>query len=59
MVKDRAMVYLNGTMEKFFKEDGRMEWKTGLEFGDLQKGTIIKEIGLTIDNMAKAYLGIV
>lgn len=58
MVKDKDMEYLDGIMDKFFKEIGKMVWKTVLEYGDLQRETITKEIGFRIDSMVKAYLSI-
>lgn len=58
MVKDKDMEYLDGIMDKFFKEIGKMVWKTVLEYGDLQRETITKEIGFRIDSMVKVYLSI-
>lgn len=59
MARDKDMGYSNGIMDRFFREDGRMEWKMVLESGNLLKETIIKETGFKIDNMVKGYFGIV
>ena len=40
------MELFNGITDKSFKENGEMELKMVLEFGDHQKETSIKEIGL-------------
>ena len=42
---EKDMDLLNGIMEKSFKENGKMEQKMVLEYGDLPKEISIKEIG--------------
>jgi hypothetical protein len=53
------MAHLNGTMAKFLKENGKMELKMALEFGNHQKETFMKENGGLIANMEKEYSNIV
>lgn len=59
MVRDKDMEYSNGIMDRFFREDGRMEWRMVLESGNLLKETIIKETGFKIGNMVRGYFDIV
>ena len=42
---DKVMELLNGIMDKFLKDSGKMELKMVLEFGDLQKEIFMREIG--------------
>ena len=41
----KAMELFSGIMEKYLKDNGEMEPKMDLEFGNLQKETFTKEIG--------------
>ena len=45
---DKEKELFNGTMDSFFKVNGKMEWNKDLEHGNLQKVIIIKEIGISI-----------
>ena len=42
---DKVMELLNGIMDKFLKDSGRMELKMVLEFGDPQREIYMREIG--------------
>ena len=42
---DKAMEHLNGIMVKYFKENGEMELKMAMVFGNRQEETTTKEDG--------------
>ena len=54
MVKEN----FNGIMVKYFKVNGNQEQKMGLVFGNLQKATIMKEIGYLTGSMGKVFINI-
>ena len=55
---DKDMELLNGIMDKFLKDNGEMELKMDLEFGDPQKEIFMREIGCWIDKMEKELFSI-
>lgn len=55
---DKGMVYLNGIMAKYFKENGKMELKMVLGNGNLRKVIHMKGNGFKIVNTEKEYLNI-
>ena len=59
MDADKGMVYLNGIMAKYFKENGKMELKMVSENGNLRKVIHMKGSGFKIVNTEKEYLNIV
>lgn len=59
MERGQVLESLDGIMEKFSKETGKMESKLVMAHGNLPKEIIIKESGSIIDSMAKVFLSIV
>lgn len=55
---DLGKVHLNGIMDKYLWESGKMEWKMDSENGKLLKDIIIKGNGIKIDSMVKVILSI-
>lgn len=58
MESERDMELSNGTMVRSFKDCGRMEPRMGLEYGNLPRGTFMKESGVSIVNMEKGFISI-
>ena len=48
----------NGIMGRYLKGIGKMEWKMDMASGNLHKDTIMRVIGLIIDNRAREFLSI-
>lgn len=56
MVNQMAMASISGKMEKFTKDNGLTVWKTGLEFGGVQKETLISVNGNKVKLMDMVYI---
>lgn len=53
---DMVLAFLNGTMERYLKVIGKMEWSVDMEYGNRPKEITMKVNGFIIDNMDKVYL---
>lgn len=58
MELEKVMEHFNGTTDRFLKDNGKMEQKMDLVFGNLQKEIFMREIGCLTDNMEKVYISI-
>jgi hypothetical protein len=58
MELEKVMVHLNGIMVRYLKENGEMELKMDMVFGNLLEEIITKEVGNLIDNMARVSTSI-
>ena len=59
MASVKGMVHSNGIMVNLLKDNGRMEQKMDMEFGNLQRVIFMKDSGNSIANMAKELISIV
>ena len=59
MELEKAMALFSGIMDKFSKDNGKMEQKMASEYGDPQGEIFIKETGCSIDSMEKEFISIV
>ncbi len=58
MELEKVMEHFNGTMDKSLKDNGKMEQKTDLVFGNPQEEIFMREIGCLTDSMEKVYISI-
>jgi hypothetical protein len=59
MASVKDMAHSNGIMANLLKDNGKMELKMDMEFGNLPKGIFMKDSGNWIDNMVKELINIV
>lgn len=58
MELEKVMEHFNGTMDKSLKDNGKMEQKTDLVFGNPQEEIFMREIGCLTNSMEKVYISI-
>ncbi len=59
MASGKAMALSNGIMDNLLKDNGKMEQKMDMEFGNLPKVIFMRGSGSSTDNMAKELINIV